>query len=672
MTKAGLIAKAKREGWPWRPRKGRGGGREYPLSALPEDAQLAFLQRDASHTQPHNISTEMVPVRPKNREVCEFSSPAGAVRAAARFDARGPSPSQALETRLALLRRIQDFAAARSITIAKAEQFYMQEARSGLRQQDVHIYRCGPGGSIPATRTVRRWREAVERDGPDALKRRATATLPPAWAEPLLQLYARPTKPSLKWAVEQLRKMGGPAPSYEQAKRFARSLGAIARNRGRILPREIKRLKAYVIRDSSNLDPGDVYVADGHKCDFEVRHWKTGRPIRPEIILVIDVATRKAVGWSAGLDESALLVADALRKAVETNGIPAIFYTDHGCGFKNNHFCDEATGILNRLGIRHELSIPYNSQARGVVERAHQSIWVQAGRKLPSFMGASMDREARQRVYKKVRADIIAFGHSKLLPEWRDFCRFAADEIVDYNARPHRGLPRYRNDSGTLIHPSPDAHWHHFMEKGWAPVMLEAIEAQDLFRPYEMRKVQRAHIRINSGVYFAPELEALDMHGQDVRVGFDPTDPTHIWIRDLDDRFLCRAELDASKHDYFPLSFVERTREERAKGQRRRLAERSQIIDAELGRGERPAIIASPWSDAERRRLAEKMAATPVRAETHEERKARAEVLEDSQTVGEILQEADEKWLRGYQQTSEYRVWKQMLEDFGRAAMQTG
>ena len=33
-TKVNILLRAERQGWPWRPRKGRGGGREYRLSTV--------------------------------------------------------------------------------------------------------------------------------------------------------------------------------------------------------------------------------------------------------------------------------------------------------------------------------------------------------------------------------------------------------------------------------------------------------------------------------------------------------------------------------------------------------------------------------------------------------------------------------------------------------------
>jgi putative transposase len=156
------------------------------------------------------------------------------------------------------------------------------------------------------------------------------------------------------------------------------------------------------------------------------------------------VHTRKCVGWSIDLAESGFAVLDALSMAVMTHGIPLIFYVDNGSGYKNALMSDPSTGMMSRLGISMEHSLPYNSQARGIIERSHKSIWVKAAKKLPTYMGADMDKEARQRVFKITRADIKASGSSRLLLTMTDFVQFCAVEIDEYNTKPQRGLPKFR------------------------------------------------------------------------------------------------------------------------------------------------------------------------------------------------------------------------------------
>ena len=51
---------------------------------------------------------------------------------------------------------------------------------------------------------------------------------------------------------------------------------------------------------------------------------------------------------------------------------------------------------MTRMGTEIRHSIAYNSQARGMIERVHQTIWIRLAKKLPTYMEADMDSQARQ------------------------------------------------------------------------------------------------------------------------------------------------------------------------------------------------------------------------------------------------------------------------------------
>ena len=72
---------------------------------------------------------------------------------------------------------------------------------------------------------------------------------------------------------------------------------------------------------------------------------------------------------------------------------------------------DEGVGLKAALDFRVEHSLPYNSQAKGVIERLHQTLWVQAAKRLPSYIGAAMDREARLEQFKLTRKAVKQAVH---------------------------------------------------------------------------------------------------------------------------------------------------------------------------------------------------------------------------------------------------------------------
>lgn len=420
-------------------------------------------------------------------------------------------------------------------------------------------------GISPAT--LWRWRALHAHGGFAALapRERGRPQPTPPWAPAFLNLWQIPSKRSIEDVLRDLPERledGVKMPSVSQVRRFVRKLSAVERNRGRMGPNALKAVRAFRRRSTRDLHPCDVYISDGHTFDAEVAHPRHGGPCRPEVTTVLDVATRKAVGWSVALAESTWAVADALRHACESHGVPSIYYADHGPGQENRVIC----AMLDRLGVREERSIARNSQARGVIEAFNRNL-VAAAKRLPTFMGAPMDADAKNRVFKITRRELRLVGSSRLLLPWDDFLGFIAAAMDAYNGRAHRAL-------GKGI--SPARAWQKALEGGFEPMLPSSGEAADLFRPYEVRKCLRGEIALHGKRYFARHLEHV--HGDEVRVGYGLHDPSRVWVRDLEDRLIAIAELDGNAAPYFPLSRIEQAREQRALGQLRRLQQKAERI----------------------------------------------------------------------------------------------
>lgn len=141
-----------------------------------------------------------------------------------------------------------------------------------------------------------------------APKQRATTI--PVWAAALLKVWGQPQKPTLTAALELLPNYldeNVACPSYAQAYRFLNEkVGNVDVQKGRMGSRELKNIKGFIRRDTSNLFATDVYTADGHCFDAEIAHPIHGKPFRPEITSIIDVATRRIVGWSVDLSENGI------------------------------------------------------------------------------------------------------------------------------------------------------------------------------------------------------------------------------------------------------------------------------------------------------------------------------------------------------------------------------
>lgn len=610
----GVLRKALRENWKSQPRAGKGGGREYAFNALPKETQQHLI-RQAVGRVPETTPEPALPAVTDGQTapVAETTAsvPATVTTADERpLQACGDLKSwqrQRMVARLAILMEIDRLAGVMGVD--KAVRIVCEQAALGQlapelqRHVPVANARSGADGQRTLSRrTLYRWLADRERGNA------ALAPLPmerktvPAWLPALLDLYQRPTKPSLTWAVEQLAGRlpeGVDPPSYWAARRYLEKLPEIERERGRMGPRDLRNLQPFRRRDTSQLWPGDIYTMDGHTFDAEVTHPLHGRPFRPEITGCVDIATRRIVGWSIALAESGWAVLDALRHACCAHGIPAILYVDNGSGYCNALMDDAATGLLTRLSITKQTSIPYNSQARGLMERNHQSVWVRLAKELPTYMGADMDKEARQKAFKLTRKQIKETGASTILITWHAFSGKAQSAVDAYNARPHRGLPKIRDDqTGKLRHQSPDEAWAAAVAEGWEPMPVDGAEADDLFRPYQVRKTVRGEVSLFGNTYFSQVL--ADYTGEVVRVGYDIHDASRVWIRDRNDRLLCVARFEANKSSYFPVTAIEDAAARRAKGRQQRAERVLDEIAAEhqgiLGAIPQPAAV----SDEER------------------------------------------------------------------------
>jgi len=570
IAKRSAERRAVKESWSFEEAPVRGGKKRiYPVSNLPKAVRESILQ--------YSIKSTAAP--------CVAELPVAAPFYTVSHELKDWQRKTA-EARSAIINEVKRLAGAAGQE--KAIQAVIALAANGelpeqlQRLVNVANAKAGKSGTRTLSRTsIYLWmREAKQ--GFSALAPKVHQPVKfKGWEAPLINLYGRPQKPSLKKCLEELPALlpeNVSAPSYWAAQRFLDKMSKLDLAKGRMLPRELKSVRAFVRRDTSQMWPGDAYTADGHTFDAEVAHPRHGKPFRPEITSVIDIATRKSVGWSVDLAESTWAVLDALRCSVEQCGIPSIFYVDNGSGYKNALMGDDATGFMARLGISITHSLPYNSQARGIIERSHQTIWVRGAKELPTYMGEPMDREAKQAAFKITRKDINAVGTSRLLMPFSEFVKWCEAKADAYNNRPHRSLPKIADPvTGRSRHQTPNEAWEAAKAQGWEPVMVEAAETADLFRPYKIGKTHRAEVRLFGNIYFNRSLEHY--HGEQVRIGYDIHDGSKVWVRDMEGRLICVAEFEANKTAYFPMSQQRAADEKRAAGRIKRAE--AKIAEAE-------------------------------------------------------------------------------------------
>jgi len=555
----------------WQGRKREGSKAiEYPIAILPPETQSALLERSVSLAG----ATQEVVATPDLPVSADASRNAGAV---AKLTEK---QRQVMAARLAFCREIERMMGGVSQRVAIDT--LIRSAQAGTLSQYLkdrinlaNDRLTGERGLSERTlkRWLSAWRDAGRNEAALAPLRQRQNLGIPEWLPEFLRCYQRPTKPSVASSYAEFAAGYSQAvPSIHVVQRMLKKLAPDALNRGRMSPQELKALQPFRRRSTKNLFPGDVYTADGHKFDAEVINPITGKPYRPEITTVLDVATRRVVGVSVGEAESAIGVLDALRDAVK-ECMFSIFYVDNGSGFAN----DTVREVVDRLGGTMTHSLPYNSQARGLSERGHQTIWVRSAKKLTSYIGADMDKHAGTRVHRIGRKDLRETGKSRLLPTFGEFMAGVEHEIAVYNITPHRGLPKYRDPvTGNLRHMSPDEAWQSAMAEGWEPMVASADMVESLMRPQVVRTTRRGEVAWSGNTYFMPDLTAL--HDQEIRIAYDVRDASQIWAYTLEGELIGAAVLDGNSTDYMPKTMLEIARDKRQRGQFKRAVDKVETL----------------------------------------------------------------------------------------------
>ncbi|MBA6097460.1 DNA-binding protein [Pseudomonas juntendi] len=661
-TDRNVRAMADREGWKGQRRSGSK-AIEYCLTDLPAETQAGILARSVAE------SGSNLPADFKAQEVDQC-------------DAKGLSrlndkQRSVMLARLAFCREVERLA--EFVSQKTAINTLLKHAEEGqlspYLQERVEIAndRTTEGRGL-SERTLKRWlaswRSADRNEIALAPLRQRPNLNVPDWASAFLRCYQRPTKPSVAASYAEFEgSWKGEMPSIHAVQRFLKKLSPEALNVGRMSTQELKALKPFRRRSTKNLFPGDVYTADGHKFDAEVINPLTGKPYRPEITTVLDVATRRVVGVSVGEAESAIGVLDALRDAIR-ECMFSIFYVDNGSGFAN----DTVREVVDRLGGTMTHSLPYNSQARGLSERGHQTIWVRAAKKLTSYIGADMDKHASTKVHRIGRKQLRQTGRSQLIPEFGVFMAGIEQEIADYNGTPHRGLTKIRDlESGLMRHMTPDEAWQSAISEGWEPMRATSELVDSLIRPQVTRTTRRGEISWAGQTYFMADL--ADLHGQEIRIAYDVRDSSRVWAYTDTGELIGAAQLDGNSTDYMPRTMVELAREKREKGQYKRAVDKLEVLTGHRVEMIAPTTAPSAVLQQEEREAvmgyAREMIAQLPSFEIPDndvERYRAWKKLDKRHAAGEELSDAEARWWKGYSTHPDLIYQRELMEGFEKHA----
>lgn len=650
---------AERKSWEGRRRAGSK-AIEYSFSILPLEVQTALVARSVQGDLP------APPPRPTAHHLLIAPQRDGASRLT-------DGQREVMAARVALIREIERLS--QLVSQQQAIMTLVELARSGRLSPylDERVERANDRKNAERSlseRTLKRWLADFRRQGEIALApvRRKPDMSVPTWAPVFLRHYQRPQKPSIEAAYATFQVEYPGCPSIHVVRRFLAKLAPQVREQGRMGNRELKSLKAFNRRAADMLWPNDVWIADGHTFDAEVINPLTGQIFRPEITLVIDWGTRRIVGFSVNLAESTIATLDALRDGVSRVGMYKVLYVDNGSGFDNAVVYE----VNDRLGGTITHSLPYNSQARGVIERPHKTILVRLAKAYASYVGADMDSEAATRVHRLSRKQLASGSQPKQIPTFEAFFADLQNALDQYNNTPHRGLAKCRDiHSGKLRNQSPLESWQSALTEGWEPLKADADVLSALIRPRVVRTTHRAEVRFSGSIYFLAELEPL--HGQQVSVAYDFRDASRVWVHTLEGELIGEAMLNGNSTPAMPQSLLDKAAAKRERGQLARLVRKAKTVtghDVELcviTPEARIAELSAEQLDAAREQAALEQVRRQAEFEVPENAMARYDLwqeLDDRHRAGQYLGEEQARWHTAYPQHTDFKSIQRMYDTY--------
>lgn len=609
-TRPGIVARAKSEGWAFRPRSGRGGGSEYSLDSLPPAMQENI--RGICIKQLMSKDAEAFPVasvKSTGGKIALYREHPSLVEQ--KLDRLTSDQTKAADARIALVSEVLRLGDVPGYSCAKAIREIVRQSKTGelpKRLTDmVSLANAKKGSSRTLSEiSLKRWMADFKKAGTPAEriamlapgKRQRVEPEEIAWLPDFLAYYRNPNGVHMTEAYEDFvsgwcqryatqPEMLLSMPSYDAVRYAMDKLPEVVKQHRRITGSEARQLEGFVRRDWLCLPVNYVWIGDGHGMKMKVASPEHGNPITPEVTFILDGSCRYIVGWSLALSESVIAVADALRHGIKNNGVPYIYYSDNGGGETNSTLDANITGILPRLGVDHRLGIPENPQGRGIIEILNKTLGMRISRQFATYYGTGADKSTTRKVSKTLIAALNAVDKGRELtakqeqtlrdfPSWNELIGEIEAGVNWYNNRPHESLPLKAN--GT--HFTPAQFRKYKLEKEKTEIeWLSDIELRHMFMPETECSVRRCEIRLFNNLYYSEALR--EEHGRKVRVSYDIHDATKIIVRRMDGSLICEAIWDGNKKAAFPVTAEYWQKQKRIKGMRERGEKKVRLAEAE-------------------------------------------------------------------------------------------
>lgn len=493
-----------------------GGGVEFHVSVLPPAAQLELSSRGLSISRPQ---------------------PAEAETAAQRewrwFDRQTDKVKNEAKRRAAVLMDIdmlEDAGMTRSAALGEAAR------KAGIGASTVWNWVKAVSGIAPSDRlpflAPRRKGGGVEADIPDDIWRI------------FLSDYLRPERPTLKSCYDRVvdiaeeRRLNQALPSEAAfRRRLERDVDARVLLKRRGKKDEFKRSVPDQRRTLETMNALDLVNIDGHMFDVFVIPPDGGDPIRPVLVAIQDVYSRKFLAWKLDLSENFLATRLAFADLFKNYGIPKACLLDNSrtfagkkltggahTRFRYKHVEGEAAGLLTSLGIQIRFAKIYHGQAKPI-ERGFRDFADRIARS-PECAGAYTGNSPTNKPAN--------YGE-RAIP-WAEFEQIVERGIAQHNARTGRrgGVCNGRSFDQVFA----ESYANGVIGKATPEQLRIALLAA------EQKRVNKLNGEINlyRNRYWSEECGRI--LGQRVTVRFDPEDlHKDIYVYDLSGAYLFAAQI---------------------------------------------------------------------------------------------------------------------------------
>ena len=674
-----VIRRAKREKWPSRPREASGGGREYPVSALPVTARTAYA---AKHLQ---VDGERLTVAPATMDLAPAATPAAA---------------EGRDARLAILDAADRFRAAGGLGRTRADALFCEGYEAGAIEVAPWV-RAAVKGLTP--RSLARWR-AVRAAGATArlavdkgASRRGKGALETANGGAVKTHCLALMVKSPHLSAKHVRAVIGG------------TFGELVSERGELIPlpplrtfqAALSQWKAtHKVELTALTDPDgfkNKYKLSGSNALAHItavnQLWMIdASPLdmmcvdgRHNVYVAVDVASRRMMAYVTRTPR-AEGVALLMRRALLAWGVPQEVKTDNGSDF----VARSIRLLFENIKVDRVTSAPFSPEEKGHVERAIKTFQHSFVTLLDGYIGHSVaDRkviEGRRAFSERLGTDDRELLQVKLTAAEVQAKADAWIRLV-YEHDPHEGLGRQT--------PFAVAAASRDVIRTVDPQALDVLLAP-LARKNGLATATKRGIRINHSYYLAPHI----LPGTQVLVRMDPMDLGRAILFDVSGTQHLGEAICPVLEGIDPKAAVAAAKKAQAehiakftgpiRAEARKIGKGASLVDLVLRHAAQeagklvplpkrteahttPALEAAaqaaaprqapkPSVSAEVRALRAQLAAEPaapanVRTlpESPRQRWRRADGLEQAMARGEPVSAEDAQWLMSYVQTHEYK-----------------